>query len=428
MERRTDQPLNSIEIRHRDAIIRAGLDPEDFLFEAQLAALRPEDGWITEEAVQAIRDLRGWASSRFELVELLTLYHSADENIRTMQSMSADRVPFGDADFVIATEPDQIVSATVDSREFTTSVVDHPEVGPWPGESESIVWINAGSVNVLKMLATHFRRTLIAPYGDLQEFLRVLSEQGDTIELVARLSSFDTLPTESSELLRRAIDFVQKEKLLREDHRAALILPPLEPPPTDRSLAAAQSVLMTGFATFLAGHEAGHIFLGHTGTRRRSSSLRRIPEWISPRQADEIDADIVGLTSVWDGMSENYSASIDYTWLAPVLSLAAHAGMAALAAAVDPGSTQATDDLAGWVNRLRLLVHGMIINLHGNGFKAIRIRPIMRSVPPLAGAVYAWLGAGGMRAPSVRHPEAFDWSVYNLLTSDCSELQSEFGF
>jgi hypothetical protein len=394
-----DGPLNSIEIRHRDAILAAGLDPADFLFDAQLSTLT-RDGGLTKGDAKAIHDLRGWASSRYEPVELLPLYYAASENIRTMQQVSDNRVPFEDVNFVVTTDPGQLVPATVDSTRFATDAVDHPQVTRRTDEPESIVWINTGSVNVLKNLATHFGHTLIAPYGNLAEFLSVMAEGVDPLDLVARLGNVDCLPQDPINTVR-----------------------------IDWPLAEARTILIYGFVTFLAGHEAGHIYLGHTGISPRATFLRDVPSWISPRRADEIDADIVGLISVWDGMKKNYGPSIDSTWLAPVLFLAARAGLAGAdaGAAVDPSSAQAVDDFAAWIDRLRYLVSSIAVNLRGNGFEARQIRSILRSVPPLAGAVYAWLQADGMRTRSVLDRDQFDWFVYDLLKEDCSKMQSELG-
>jgi hypothetical protein len=423
----SDEPLNSIEIRHRDAILAAGHDPAGFLFDAQLTA-KLRGGYLTGEDAQIIRGLRASAGSRFELVELLPLYHVASENIRTMQQMSADRVAFRGANFVVATQPGQFVTATVDSRQFATNAVDHPEVVRRPDEPESVVWLNTGSVNMLKVLATHFGHALIAPYGDLRNFLSAMAEGANTLDLVARLRDVDSLPAEQADFMRRLIHHAQERERSANANREGLaVMPPFTAFSTDRSLAVAQTVLLYSFVTYLAGHEAGHIYLGHTGAGPRSTYLGKVPSWISPLRADEIDADIVGLLSVWDGMAQNYDSPIEYTWLAPVLFLAARAGMAAALAVVDPSSAQAVDDFNGWVDRLRYLVRSIAVNLRGNSFEASRIRSVLRSVPPLAGAVYAWLQAGGMRTQPVLNRDQFDWSVYDLLKADCSNLQLEFG-
>jgi hypothetical protein len=81
-----DDSLNSIEIRHRDAILSAGFDPAAFLFESQLASWQQRGWYRDDEAQRFLRTLSTWSPSRFELIELLPLYYFADKNIRMMQA------------------------------------------------------------------------------------------------------------------------------------------------------------------------------------------------------------------------------------------------------------------------------------------------------------------------------------------------------
>lgn len=395
MQQKATDNLNRIEIRHRDAIVDAGLKPEDFLFRAQLTEWRKAGFWRSGDELQFMHNIATWAPSRFELIELIPLYYYADRHIRMMQHLSADRFAYPAVNFAIATDPRQLVTASASSRRKRT-VVDprvvssaggDSEVVPETVEDESIVWMHAGLMNILKLLVTHLTSTLVAPEENLPRFLQSVSESEDPRDLLEHL--FRYRPSLSG----RA-----------EGNR------PLQ-------LQKAEAILLIASVTFVAGHEVGHIYLGHTDVRDRLNPFTSLPEGMPPHRADEMAADAVGLTAIWDGMSQGQEGvSIDYTWIAPVLFLAFKSGWAAsVADEDDPASVEHFTD---WAARLQVLIRTLLLNLRRNGFEAHRTETVQRSAPLLAGAVHEWVRLGGLIGEGID----FDPTVYLTVKAVCDSL------
>lgn len=365
--------LNRIERRHHEAIVELGRNPEDLLFEAQLAGWRKAGFWLEDEEFAFIRSLGEWAPSRYELLELLPLYWAADRHIRRMQAMSVDRFPFKAAKFSIATEPLQLVAAVATSRRVFAGI-GAPEVRPDVSEPESTIWVHAGLVNVLKVLTAHVACTLVAPEGDLPRLFEAVSRDPDPRVVFRRLCSFvPTLGMFSS---------------------------------ANPSVQVAGSLLLQSCVTFVAGHEAGHIYLGHTGANEMLNPWVSVPAGLDSEVRDEMAADMVGLISLWDGMGqedEGARLSIDYAWLGPVLYLAFEAGRAAA------DSAENLDSRLGWVNRLKVLLKGLFINLGRNGFESRIVVKVFLAVPPMAGAIYEWVRLGGVSRGDVAEDEFDPW-------------------
>lgn len=389
MQQNATGRLKTIEDRHREAIENAGLNPADFLFEAQLERARDSGFWGDDADVEFICRLVDWSPSRYELIELLPLYYFADKHIRVMQGMSADRFSYPAVEFSVATEPQQLVTAYASSRR--SAVVDplvsgdaggDPEISPEVVEHESIVWMHAGLMNTLKVLTTHFARTFVAPAGDLPPFLNLVTGTESPREFLERL-------------------FQSRAKLSG---------------PGNHALKDAELLLMAS-VTFIAGHEVGHIYLGHTGVTKPLSPFVSLGNEMPTRQADEWAADGVGLTSLWDGMG------IDHTWIAPLLFLALNSGWAASVA--DTDEPESMERVYDWVRRLVVLVRNLVINLFRNGFEPRRVEPILRCAPLVAGAVHEWVRLGGLTGkPNPRRGGInFDPFVYQAVKDVCNSLR-----
>jgi hypothetical protein len=278
--------------------------------------------------------------------------------------------------------------------------------------------------DVLAAVGGQLAGTLIAPDGDLPQFLQRAARTDNPRDLFARLK-FNADQVEHAIFLR--------EQRLRAPARVASsgtvertwAVPGLQPlPPADLSLQRVEAIFITAYVTFVAGHEVGHIYLGHTGARELASPFLAIPSQISPGHADEIAADTVGMASVWDGMSHNdeFGASIDYTWLVPVIFVASRAGRSATVR--DPDDARSIDDWTGWILRLQLMLKWLIVNLTKNNFEIHRIMPILLSAPPLAGAVYEWVRIGVLTQGGAS-ADQFDSTAYETLKRECDRLRSE---
>jgi hypothetical protein len=191
----------------------------------------------------------------------------------------------------------------------------------------------------------------------------------------------------------------------------------VEPLPGEAS--ATEQLLDLALVTFEAGHEAGHIYHGHTGLWPATSAFRRLPRSTPAPWVDEASADTVGLAAVWDGMAEHQQISIDLTWVGPILSLACSAGITAAYPATD---VEIEEEYRHWLFRLECALRALAANLRGNHFEVDRSTQILGAAVPLAAAVYEYWRCGGDRVsdvPTLGRPGS---ALYASLAAVCVEL------
>jgi hypothetical protein len=372
---------NEIEARHLDAIARFGHESGEFTFDTQLARLRRLSTPWTDESERAMRKLDNWSPSRFELIELLPLYHGAAQAIRTMQAMSWDRWDVPDLEFVVASKPSPLAVASIDDNA--------EDVG---GSLSYVVWMHVGLMNFVKAVANHCVWTLVRPRGSLEALFDDIAgaDRPDLRSLVRDLLArpFD----HEAHLYADPLAYAQRDAISPEGSRSA---PPMRLEPFHSSDAEAHRALaffLHGFTTFVAGHEIAHVYLGHIGSQPRIHMLEG-NHGLQPGLAREVEADVVGLGAIWDGMRAEAGMSIDYTWLGPVAFLSSMAGVHLIGRNLDDPLLEeaAIEPAVTWTTRLQWMVHALLDMLRGNDFEVERIRRVGTAIPPVAAAITEWL-------------------------------------
>lgn len=402
-----DPPLNDVERRHSDAIRAVGNDPADWLIESQLATWEQNHGWpLTSEQAAEARRLSGEAASRFELAECLELYSLAAAHIRTMQAMSFDRQDFRSAQFDIATDPGSLLHPYVQAEWHAGVPVDDRE-----SAHSSVIWMPVNTLQVFGSVVGVISHRLMRRFGDLPTMLAAFA-QGLTWD-------------ESLEVLRRDRLQLKPDVIAPTIGRTKVFLPnsPDLPPNLRDSIAEGAAALRIMVTTFVAGHEAGHLYLGHFGDRVLIEPISGGD--IPPSLRREMAADTVGIGAVWDGLESNGLGSIDYTWPGPIIALAASAGIAAAHPQTDADT--ANDTWADWVYRLCLAVRVLGRWLIDNGFGLSRSRPILVGAAPLAACVYEYVRTGGDLADAHGRLGVPGDGVYAKLEGIAFQLLDEFG-
>jgi hypothetical protein len=292
--------------------------------------------------------------------------------------MSSDRWRLPHLDFVVVSHPSRIVHATID---------DHAELLTLSGSPRYVVWINVGLMNFIKAVANHVIWTLVRPRGSVEAFVDDVARTGGP-----------NLRSLVRELLSRPFDHaahLHADPLSYTERDAVSPAPPIRMEQFDRSDTEAHRAWVhacRGFTTHVAGHEIGHIYLGHIGPQPRIQLIggdHGLPTGV----VREVEADVVGMTAVWDGVAATTGGSIDFTWLGPVTFLAAMTGVKLVDVDVnDPSLDQATIEPALiYRTRLCFVVRYLMESLVANRFEAERVRRIAIAVPPVAAAIIEWL-------------------------------------
>ena len=191
-----------------------------------------------------------------------------------------------------------------------------------------VVWVNVGIANFTKVLAHHFAWTLVRKHGGLSQlFDAAASTQNKAILIeLLRERRFKEDP-EISKALRDA------PYPARPTDRVSWLAPRFgNIHDLDKDILAVVAMFGRVQTTFIIGHEMGHLYLGHLGSHPRTQLLRSSsPLPFSDLFASEIEADMIGMLSIWDGYTnatEGGSASIDHTWVVPLFFLATMLGFA----------------------------------------------------------------------------------------------------
>jgi hypothetical protein len=398
---------NPIETRHLEALRRFGHNPDEWVFEKQLPHFRSLYKEWDNELETMIRQHSTWSPSRFELIELIPLYHFTSEYVQTMQEMSSDTLRLPNTPFSIASDPSRTITAYIEehSSEISKEIIH--------GSIRHVVWMNVGLVNLLKALSHHFVWAFLKEGGD---FVRFFDETTRTInlnqifrQLVSRLKDrrFPDYPFGDS-----AMNIAYPEHLSKS---TKWIIPGFGSlHELDHDLQKNISILGLGLVTFIVGHEMGHIYLGHTGFHPRKRIITGLQDaQVSQSAVSEAEADYVGLVSVWDGMAnqkDGGNISIDYTWVAPVFFLSTMIGL----------SLPVSEENANkWTFRLFILIRGLIGNLRAAGFEQERIQRIILNTPLVAGSIVEWIW---QEMTSDRSNESPGWRLFEQLTKYCFQL------
>lgn len=373
----SESTLNSVEQKHRDAILAAGNNPTDWLIGSQIASWDERHGWSLGAAEAAeLRRLSKGASSRYEIAEMLQLYSIAESSIQLMQSTSQDRQDFRPAHFRIATEPGALLHAkTVQHEWHVRQKEDRLEEAK---STESTVWIPATILNIFGGIAGVVVKRLIFAAGGFDELICALASTMTwdmAYELLAEGSRLDFTGFRPA-----------------PEGRSAIYVPNgLDVPDTESPLGRIDFLTKVAITTFVAGHEAGHLYLGHFFDRAVIELIRGGD--LSVVLKEEIGADMVGIAAVWDGLSSTASMSIDYSWIGPILALAVSAGLAAAHPGTDAGTRDDTCD--SWIVRLEYCLIVLARWLRGNAFEPVRVERILGAATPLSVAVYEYMRGGG---------------------------------
>jgi hypothetical protein len=251
---------------------------------------------------------------------------------------------------------------------------------------------------------------LVRRFGDLQSLMTAF----------VRHLTWD----ESLEILRRHRLRIPADVATPPPGRQSIVFanPLDEPPDSADPIVTANNYLRVMVTTFVAGHEAGHLYLGHFGDRELIDLISG-GDSMPPILRREVAADGLGIASVWDGFASN-GLSIDETWPGPVLALAVSAGRAAAHPDTDRGTTQ--DTWEDWVHRLSLAIHALGQSLIGNGFGLARSGPILAAAAPLAACIYEYVRTGGDRADRSGRLGAPGAEVYTFLEATVLPLLEQF--
>ncbi|WP_396908096.1 hypothetical protein [Mycolicibacterium sp.] len=366
-----DDPLNDIEQLHHGAIVAAGNDPDDWLIDAQIRTWELRHGYpLTSGEEVELRRLSLEAASRYERSEYLQFYSLAATYVATMQEMSFDRQDFQPAPFRVATQPGSYIEPWVAWHARTDDDSGQPPPDP-------IIWVPAGALIIFANVIEVFTGRIVRAFDDLPALIKAVGEQS-WAETLAALRAGP----------RRPAGYVPTRQ-----GRCAVHFPP----PIDRRsllphVARIDDGIKAAVTTFVIGHEAGHLHLGHFGDRRRFDPFVG-GEPIDPGLRRETGSDTVGVCTVWDGMSAHGHGSIDATWIGPVLALATSAGLAAAYPIADQHTTN--DTWHDWVYRLSTCVRGLGAWMFGNGFSYARTCAVLGAAVPLAAAVYEYMRTGG---------------------------------
>ncbi|MGD0294772.1 MAG: hypothetical protein ABSB30_13050 [Terracidiphilus sp.] len=383
-------PRNRIEEEHLKALKRFGYQPTDWTFERQLSALRKKfPDWKTD----GMQSLSRWSPSRFEFVELVPLYYLATTHIQTMQQMSKWALPA--TQFLIASDPSQKLAAYCNEH---SNHVSRDDVG---NVCRHIIWVNIGLINFVKVLANHFAWVLA---GDKEGLIAAFDDVARTQDLEVLAVRFrDRRFPVDTEMLRGAYPQQCSEDIS------------WFPPPFGRiedlspKTQTVVRILQIAMTTFVIGHEMGHIYLGHTGFHPRKLLItsQTLP-FPAPFRA-EIEADLVGTMSVFDGIAAEVSKSrfsIDFTWIAPLLYLSTMTGVA----------LHYSDEKAQeWAWRLIMFSKTLVGTLQKCEFEHERIRRISLSLPTIAAATIEWMRLE--LAPSA--PNDFSYIFLDQLRTVC---------
>lgn len=414
-----DRPFNHIEQLHYDAITAAGNDPTDWLIESQLGAWQQHHGWsLTPQQADDLRRLSGNASSRFERAEALQLYNIAETCIRTMQQMSVDRQSLQMAQFGIATGPGTLVNHPLNPQvvqsEWHHQISDDDARPPGDGAAfalSSVIWMPVHALTPIVNVAWVISDRLTRPYGDI----------GSLFTAFTRHLTWE----EALETLRAQRD-PRSDNIAPPPGRATIFFPiaPDQPSPRfDGPVRDSATGMTIAAVVFMAGHEAGHLYLGHFGDRELIEPITG-GSTVSPILKRERDADTIGINAVWDGLESHGYGSIDYTWVGPVLALAIHAGIAAAHPYSDRGTPD--DSWQDWVHRLATAIRVMGEWLIGNGFGWTRSVPILCAAVPLAACTYEYVRTGGELADGNGRLGAPGADVYAMLEPIALELLDRF--
>lgn len=366
-----DLHLNDIEATHHKAIKAAGYRPEDWLIEAQVGTWRERHGWeLSDQGRAALLNLSRTAASRYELVEALHPYRAVLDNIAAMQVQSIDRLNFGPAALAIATSPGDLAHPRLSSSWHTRISTDLADQEP-----KHVIWMPLNFIRSLESVAGLLTTRLLPHFGDVQGLVNAL----------AQIVTWD----EALELLRPATISLPWPK---EEGRATIVEPPALDLPGAHPDAASDQFLKLAMLTFVAGHEAGHVFAGHVGDRPPIETFTGAVS-LPPALRREINADSIGIMTVWDGMSANAVGSIDETWIGPIVALAYQAGFEGAYPAAE-GRVQ-EDLLASWIVRLEFALERIGAELRLNGFAVSRGARILPAALNMAVLVYEYRRSGG---------------------------------
>jgi hypothetical protein len=101
----------SCEAKHLTKIKQLGADPGAFEFDRQLDRLRSTSAEWHDEAESYFSSLKSWSFSRYELVDLIPLFHEAHVHIDVAQRMSRDEMQLPELRFAILSDPASTVRA-----------------------------------------------------------------------------------------------------------------------------------------------------------------------------------------------------------------------------------------------------------------------------------------------------------------------------
>ena len=401
-------PRNAIEAKHLEALHRFGHAAADWTFENQLPHYRSLCHDWTDAAELRLQKLSSWSPSRFELIELIPLYYFASENVKTMREMSTDTHGFRHVPFCVASDPSRRLTSYVEehSSEISTESLE--------GSLRHVVWVNVGVVNFTKALAHHFVWTLVRDKGSLTALFDRIGQSQDALKLVAALVEDLRRRRFQDEVFQ---DHIRNAAYPRHSGRTTSWIVPRfgSIHELDKDVQTLIVVLANALVTFIIGHEMGHVYLGHTGFRERTQLVTSAPAApFSEYLMCEVEADGVGLLSVWDGMANGTNGTrvpIDYTWVAPVFFLAGMLGLS---------MNMSNDSAQKWAWRLLLLVKGLTGSLRAAGFEPDRVRRVMSSAPAIAEAMARWIWLE--LSPDEEARKWPDLILFEQLASVCSQV------
>jgi hypothetical protein len=360
----------SCEAKHLTKIKQLGADPGAFEFDRQLDRLRSTSAEWHDEAESYFSSLKSWSFSRYELVDLIPLFHEAHVHIDVAQRMSRDEMQLPELRFAILSDPASTVRAYAsEPRKKMGETVGGVAGG-------SLIWFCVGLKNYFDYLARSFTKAVHQEGRPFDGLYELVSSHGaySALALYDKLSCYADPPDEDAGLVTfhgslyksGALDVAQGTSEHTE-----------------------YATLLQALVSFVIGHEAGHIFLGHVGDQDKRTVIS--PETMAPRgvkaeDVTELEADLIGLLVLWDGMRHGnlFSTSIEYTCIAPFLFMSVMAGYCYYKLQDERKTTL-------WQQRSLSLLERAIWQMRHLGFERRRIDILARSVPVLMAASTSWV-------------------------------------
>lgn len=379
-------PLNIIEESHLSAIKANYHNAGEFLTDTQLIDFLKT---INEEN-QAdffnhyIERLKPWAPSRFELIELIPGNYTAFLNVMKAIEMSDDTAHFNryNFDFKVTINPTQTIDAYVlmKNEKGSTFVKNNKEL--------FIVWLNVGIVNLANGLIGHFiLNTMKDTDTNFFMVLERLIKSDNPKEIIFNLnnssrSSFGNLLVSllnDPEYYNMSLAYNLNEFNIDNESTISETI----------------SILKDALLTFIVGHECGHILHGHTGYFPYSNFLSGM-SFYSENLKKEVQADLWGLTSMWDGCtnSDKSYVSIDFSFFIPVFFLTYMSATSNLLIR-DQCSNDVKERLkyasVDYIERVKYVSIAIITTMKKQNFEKFRIDRLISGLPVLIWVLYEWI-------------------------------------